>query len=339
MEPLFKEYLDSASRSGLTPRYIEMSRNTLRRFSRWLHRNKIEVRDVTYLQMGEYADSLLVRLAPATWNDDYAKLKGLWNHRVALGVRSYVPIDKHLKVRCVSKLPRPLISADILDRITAHAVRSPGMWGGIIGLMRCCGLRVGELGLLNRADLIPDGQHWLLHVHGKGKRERIVGIPDHLSEILLRVQTYRLDRKEMLLPIYTGAAAYRHLETIKVRRVPRYVNRVSPEWVRAWLKRVSIEMGLVWDPVPGREIKPLIVTPHDFRRALATHLLENGMPLSGVQTVLGHSSPKTTLGYYRSGKQSLDLQRNMTDDLIPDAGTGSPTLETTELAAATAEEE
>ena len=104
MEPLFGQYLDAASRSGITPRYIGMARVALRRLSRWLRHHKIDVRDVTYQQMGEYADSMLAEFAAATWNDAYTKLRGMFAHLVALGVRSYVPMDKHLRVRCRSKL-------------------------------------------------------------------------------------------------------------------------------------------------------------------------------------------------------------------------------------------
>ena len=38
-------------------------------------------------------------------------------------------------------------------------------------------------------------------------------------------------------------------------------------------------------------------TPHDMRRAYATHLLEDGVGIRVVQVLLGHADPRTTAGY------------------------------------------
>ncbi|RAP33800.1 hypothetical protein DID80_07785 [Candidatus Marinamargulisbacteria bacterium SCGC AAA071-K20] len=36
---------------------------------------------------------------------------------------------------------------------------------------------------------------------------------------------------------------------------------------------------------------------HSFRHTVATHLIQNGMPLRDVQELLGHSSQNATLRY------------------------------------------
>ena len=47
------------------------------------------------------------------------------------------------------------------------------------------------------------------------------------------------------------------------------------------------------------------VHPHKFRRTQATHLLNSGMSLPGVQKILGHESPETTQRYARLSEENL----------------------------------
>lgn len=47
------------------------------------------------------------------------------------------------------------------------------------------------------------------------------------------------------------------------------------------------------------------VHPHKFRRTQATHLLNSGMSLPGVQKILGHESPETTQRYARLSQENL----------------------------------
>ena len=44
---------------------------------------------------------------------------------------------------------------------------------------------------------------------------------------------------------------------------------------------------------------------HKFRRTQATHLLNSGMSLPGVQKILGHESPETTQRYARLSDENL----------------------------------
>lgn len=50
-------------------------------------------------------------------------------------------------------------------------------------------------------------------------------------------------------------------------------------------------------------IPPETLSPHSFRVATATDLLDQGVPLDDVQYLLGHSDPRTTRLYDRREKR------------------------------------
>lgn len=56
------------------------------------------------------------------------------------------------------------------------------------------------------------------------------------------------------------------------------------------------------------------VTPHMLRHSFATHLLEQGVSLRHIQTLLGHSSSKTTEIYTQVSTQEIGKIKNPLDD-------------------------
>lgn len=55
------------------------------------------------------------------------------------------------------------------------------------------------------------------------------------------------------------------------------------------------------------------ITPHILRHSFATHLLESGTDLRYIQTLLGHSSTKTTEIYTQVAVNNFKLIKNPLD--------------------------
>jgi len=134
------------------------------------------------------------------------------------------------------------------------------------------GLRVSELCGLNLADAdLSDG---VLVIRGKGKKERLALLGD---QAIVALKTWLGDRKELLASVGAMAEAV-FLNKSGGRLTTRSVGRL----LVTHLQRAGL------DPR---------TTPHTLRHSFATHLLDNGADIRGVQELLGHKSLTTTQVY------------------------------------------
>ncbi len=146
----------------------------------------------------------------------------------------------------------------------------------IMELFYSSGLRLSELASLNRQDV--DLKAKRAKVRGKGKKERIVPLTSNAALWIARYLEHpeRYLDGEMHVAEMDGDAIF--------------LNR--------WGKRLSVRsidrMFLAYLRASGLANR---VTPHTLRHSIATHLLEQGMDLKTIQTLLGHSALATTTIY------------------------------------------
>jgi integrase/recombinase XerC len=142
----------------------------------------------------------------------------------------------------------------------------------ILEFLYSSGLRVGELTALSLSDLDLAGG--MVRVLGKGNKERMVPIGSKAVEAL---NAYLARRGELM-----G----------KGQRAPQYLflnhrgGRLTPRSVGRMIKKYLLQAGITKD-----------ATPHTFRHSFATHLLDAGADLRGIQELLGHTSLSTTQKY------------------------------------------
>jgi site-specific recombinase XerD len=138
------------------------------------------------------------------------------------------------------------------------------------------GMRREEVSRLNREDL-DDGWSQQALITGKGDKERVVFFTD---EALEAVRAYLGARADRYAPLFL-----RHDRRRGRAKASGDNYRLSPWAIWSIVKRYAVLAGVD-------------ASPHDFRHAKASTLLNRGAKLSEVQDILGHASPETTKKIY-----------------------------------------
>lgn len=172
-----------------------------------------------------------------------------------------------------AKLPSALSFDDFKKLMDASKVDDPYKSARnhiTLTLLFGLGCRVSELIQFNLMDY-HESDAWL-KVIGKGGKERVVPLTDHL---LQELKVYLRQVRPHL--------AKENENSILVNDRGKRPSRVDIwRWLDAWSKRAGFEKT---------------IHPHQFRHGCATALLESGADLRSIQKLLGHSSIQTTQIY------------------------------------------
>ena len=136
----------------------------------------------------------------------------------------------------------------------------------IIDMLASTGMRIGEMVLLNKADINFNERECV--VFGKGDKERIV---------------YFDARTKIHLQNYIDSRADDNPALFVTLRSPH--ERIKIGGIESRLRTM------------GKLLDIQKVHPHKFRRTLATMAIDKGMPIEQLQQLLGHKRIDTTLQY------------------------------------------
>ena len=250
-------FLESPALSDATRRAYRVD---VHEFAAWLGRRGTGLQDVDVRALADYAAELgrarPRKLAPATIARKLAAVRAFLRH--ALG-KERVP-DASFAPRRPLRLPdapRPHEVDGELEALEGEgplAVRNRTL----IELVYSAGLRSQEAVDLDLADVDFDQE--LVHVRGKGGKERVVPLGEEAS---LRLAVYLRKARPQL----ARGAEYALCLSARGRRLDTST------------------------------LRRLLPHPHRLRHAFATHLLEGGADLRTIQELLGHSSLSTTQIY------------------------------------------
>ena len=250
-------FLESPALSDATRRAYRVD---VCEFAAWLDRRGTGLQDVDVRALADYAAELgrarPRKLAPATIARKLAAVKAFLRH--ALG-KERVP-DASFAPRRPLRLPdapRPQEvdrELEALDGEGPLAVRNRTL----VELVYSAGLRSQEAVDLDLADVDFDQE--LVHVRGKGGKERVVPLGEEASH-----------------------------------RLAVYLREARPELARG--AENALFLSARGRRLDTSTLRRLLPHPHRLRHAFATHLLEGGADLRTIQELLGHSSLSTTQMY------------------------------------------
>ena len=224
--------------------------------------------------------SLFRASRPPTMARKIAAIRSFYRFLVRRGLTRDNPAAI-LRVPKVSKpLPRFLTVEDTFEVVEAPA-KKPQIKAAflirdqaILETLYSTGTRVSELVQLDvdRVQLI----NRTARVIGKGNKERLVPLG---SQCVSALELYLQIRNE-----------FRHPKTdsqdVRALFLGRFGRRITARQVQRLVRRYgTFGIGLV------------DLHPHMFRHSCATHLLDAGADLRGIQELLGHSSLSTTQRY------------------------------------------
>ncbi len=154
----------------------------------------------------------------------------------------------------------------------------------IIATLIYTATRAGAIAKLQIKDFTSDGTQYSLRFHEKGGKSRSIPVRHDLQGFLLAyLDGFAWESQPGDAPLFraiagrTGQLTDRPIPALDVCRI---------------LKRRLKDAGL-----------PANLSPHSFRVATLTDLLQQGVPLEDAQYLAGHADPRTTRLYDRRQRQ------------------------------------
>ena len=273
-------YLESQRRSPLTianyTKYINMALEYIRK----------PENEITYMDLVAWKNSF-TNLKPNSQNIRISAIKSYFNFLKKAGVTTFNPAEEleKQKVRDCDVKQKPYIEAHYLRDMVNHArtLRDKA----IILLFATTGLRVSELtGItLEQYKNMSGNNGRELAIVGKGNKTRRVYIND---ETKMAIDCYLTARPR---------SEYNNL-FLSFQGGPIHSNNLSQT-----LKNVAKNAGYPqWQDICN----------HALRAAFATTKAEQGVPLTTIQSAMGHAKLDTTLIYIKRNQNVInDAMANM----------------------------
>lgn len=183
------------------------------------------------------------------------------------------PVRRIHKVKTVTNIKETYTDEE-LEKMRDNCIELRDL--AIIDMLTSTGMRVGEMVLLNKADIDFNERECV--VFGKGDKERVV---------------YFDARTKIHLKNYIDSRTDEDPALFVTLRYP--YTRITIGGIESRLRKM------------GKDLEIEKVHPHKFRRTLATMAIDKGMPIEQLQQLLGHKRIDTTLQYAMVKQSNVKL--------------------------------
>ena len=288
----YKNHLDTL---GLSPETTQARYLYLKEFFSWLEKLQIyQLQEITAVEIAQYYDYLLQRKSTRTGQN--IKKKSIYDHmRNLQQYLGYLLETRKIKISPAShlKFSHPNEKAERIiftqSEIQELYKIANDQESAILNLAYGCGLRVGELSLINKED-IRFTENLLIVQKGKNNKRRIIPITD---QIVSALENYINSQEETI-----NKAVFLNIKGQRMQ-----------QWTFNKMLKELIEKTNFGERFTTEELNKIGI--HSLRHSIATHLLENGMKLEQVQRFLGHSHIESTEIYTHINQNQIN---NLCDD-------------------------
>ena len=146
----------------------------------------------------------------------------------------------------------------------------------ILVLLYSCGLRRNEAVYINTDDILFEKQRIYVR-KGKNYKERFVPINKHNLQIL---EDYLYEGRSEFIKGY-------QTDALLLSQIGKRINDMS----------IANRLNAIIEASENETIQSKGITLHTLRHSIATHLLQNKVPIKSISTFLGHASLESTQIY------------------------------------------
>lgn len=283
-----QEYLEYCEfRKALDQKTLKAYRIDLKQFFQFCTAN-----EPLKIDIEKYITELHKNFKQKTIKRKIASIKAFYNYLEEEEIIEESPL-RRIKLKFKEKVVLPrIIPREEIEKLLNYMYKHPdkkaiNYWlrdVAIVEVFFATGARVYEISNIEAENI--DLKSGLVKIMGKGGKERYIQIGE--PAILKLLNRYYDANKEEI-----KQSGYFFINS----RGQRY----SEQSIRSMIKKYAGMAGIERN-----------ITPHMFRHSFATYLIEEGVDVSCVQRILGHSSIKTTQIYIHvAAKKQAEILRDM----------------------------